>query len=182
MPVTFGSLVDMLGLRITNLGTPSLSTDAATKAYVDSMGAAPPAGRCRLQNTSTQAFPDGTPTTVTFNSTYAGSTAGMADQANNRIKALTAGLYAMEFQIWIAGTTSVTKTINLRINGVLARQIRVMGTGTTCGLIATCHEWLAVNDLVDVQYNTAGAALSSVTNTFATGTWSSQLSVDLLRT
>jgi hypothetical protein len=178
----FAAIVDMLTNKIVNVANPTNPQDAATKAYVDSMGAAPPAGRCRLQNTGTQSFPDGTPTVVTFNSTYAGSTAGMADQANNRIKALTAGLYAMELQIWVPGATTVTKTINLRINGVLTRQIRVMGTGTTCGLIATGHEWLAVNDLVDVQYNSAGAALSSATNTWATGTWSAQLSVDLLRT
>jgi len=35
-PVIINGILDLMGNRITNVGTPTVSTDAATKAYVDS--------------------------------------------------------------------------------------------------------------------------------------------------
>jgi hypothetical protein len=120
---------------------------------------------CRINQTTAQSFADGVAARMQFQAVEAGSTAGMADVANNQIVIVTAGLYAIDASMFMAGSTANIKAIWLLLNGVRFREARMAGSGVTAGHFASAHRWLAAGDTLQVNVvQNQGSAMSTSIN------------------
>lgn len=125
MPITFGSIIDALGLRVTNVGTPTTGTDAANKAYVDAATGAVVFGVQDVNSTSTASIAN---TTVTQVAGWTG-----ADASGLYTSGTTAGIHTFDvagmflFNVTVgwASVSSGRRALIIRKNSTEVRRTEV---------------------------------------------------------
>ena len=126
--------------------------------------ATPPS--CRVYNTANLSIPNAASSALTFNAERYDSDSMHSTVSNtNRITCVTAGLYRITANLYLASNATGFREAILRVNGVtqIARDNKMALTGTVTALNPTTEWRLAAGDYVEVLvFQNSGAALNVV--------------------
>jgi len=157
--LTFGGAPSMGGNKITSLGTPTSSGDAATKNYADSVDPGAKSAVRAYRNTTGQTIPSGTWQKILFNAeNYDAAGNFNADGVNSNFTAPSAGYYFISATMrWSSYSGTGTYTLAIYKNGSRITRKYLYGyviSGTT-----TSVESLAAGDVIDIRIYSSGGTI-----------------------